>query len=144
MCLKVLLCTLEHCLGPLNKLTSKGCSENNHSGNQGTTFPWINNSANIESMKRMFFFSKCSKFYVDFKNAIKNWENVFCLEVNCVRTCSGNFCLLWEEYMWSAVNVLKDGPNNWYRTKRDDKELTLFDINGKLAWKWCCAHLSSP
>ena len=35
--------------------------------------------------------------------------------------------------MWSAVNVLKGGPNISDPTKRHDTELTLFDINGQLA-----------
>ena len=35
--------------------------------------------------------------------------------------------------MWSAVNVLKDDPNIYDATKRDDTQLTLFDSNGKFA-----------
>ena len=35
--------------------------------------------------------------------------------------------------MWSAINVLKDGPNFLDPTKRHDKQLTFFDTNGKLA-----------
>ena len=35
--------------------------------------------------------------------------------------------------MWSAVNVLKDGPKISNPTKRQDKQLTFFDLNGELA-----------
>ena len=42
---------------------------------QVTTFSGMNNFAHIEAMK-VIFFSKCSKFYVDFENAIKVPENV--------------------------------------------------------------------
>ena len=87
--------------------------------------------------------SKCSKFYVDFKNAKKVSENVFGFEDKCIGTCYRNFSLLWEENMWSAANVLKDGPNISDSTKRHDTQLTFFDINGKLAWKCCRADFSS-
>ena len=82
---------------------------------------------------RWSFFSKCSKFHVDFKNAIKILQNVFGSEENCVRTCCGNFSQLWQEYMWSTASVLKDDPNISDMTKRHDTQLTLFDINGKIA-----------
>ena len=42
---------------------------------QVTTISGMNNFAHIEAMK-VIFFSKCSKFYADFENAIKVPENV--------------------------------------------------------------------
>ena len=42
--------------------------------------------------------------------------------------------------MWSAVNVLKDGPTISDPTKRHDTQLTLFDINGNLVYKFCCTE----
>ena len=66
----------------------------------------------------MFFYWKWWIFYVDFKNAIKVRENIFGFEDNCLGTCCGNFSLLWQEYKWSPVNVLKDGPNISHPTKR--------------------------
>ena len=60
-------------------------------------------------------------------------ENVFGFEDSCVGTCFGNFSPLWEEYMWSAVNVLKVDPNISDPTNRHETQLTLFDINGKFA-----------
>ena len=82
---------------------------------------------------RWYFFSKTWKFYVHFKNAIKISQNVFGFLNNCVGTCCGNFSELWQEYMRSTVNVLKDGPNISDKTKRHDTQLALFDINGKIA-----------
>ena len=35
--------------------------------------------------------------------------------------------------MWSATSLLKDGPNNSDPTKRHDTQLSVFDIDGKLA-----------
>ena len=50
------------------------------SGLEVTTFFGSNNSANIEAMKAILF-SKCSKFYVDFENAIKICENFTVLKI---------------------------------------------------------------
>ena len=35
--------------------------------------------------------------------------------------------------MWSAVNVLKNGPKILDQTKTYETQVNLFDINGKLA-----------
>ena len=72
------------------------------------------------------------RIFVDFKNAITLPEKIFTIEDICVWICRGNFCQLWQEYMWSAVNVLKDDPNISDLTKRHDTQLNLFDVNGKL------------
>ena len=63
--------------------------------------------------------------------------------IDFVWTCCGSFCQLWQEYMWSAVNVLKSCPKISDPTKRHDNQLNLFHINRTLAWKCCCADLSS-
>ena len=81
----------------------------------------------------MIFFSKSSKFYVDFENAIELEEDVNNLEDNCVLASSENFRQLWQEHMSSAVNVLKSGPKIADPTKRHDPQLNFFDINGTLA-----------
>ena len=86
---------------------------------------------------------KCSKSYADCENAIKVRENVFAFEDSCVGTCWGNFSLLWQEYMSSAHNVLKDGPHISDLTKRHDRHLTLSDINEKLSEKCCREDFSS-
>ena len=101
--------------------------------------PHFSESITLEILKawRWSFFSKWSKYYVHFKNAIITAETVFGFEDKCFGICFRNFCLLWQEYMSSAVNMLKYGPNIWDPTKRHDTQLTLFDINGKFAWKGC-------
>ena len=97
----------------------------------------------ILKVSRGSFSWKCSKSYVDFKNALITSVNAFGFEDKSVGPCCMNFCLLWQEHMWSSVNVLKGGPNVSDATKRHDTQLTLFDINGKLAYNFCCAELSS-
>ena len=92
----------------------------------------MNNFGYIKAMK-VIFFSKYSKSYVDFQNAIKLPRNVDCFGERCVWTCSQSFCQLWQEYMSSAVNVLKGSPNIWDPTKRHDPQVNLCDINAGLA-----------
>ena len=38
----------------------------------------------IQNLWLPSFYSKCSKFNLDFKNEAKNWENVFCFWENCI------------------------------------------------------------
>ena len=56
----------------------------------------------------------------------------FNFEDNCVSTCRWNFFQLWQEDVWTAVNVLKNGPKISDPNNRQDTQLNLFDINGKL------------
>ena len=107
--------------------------------------PHFSVSITLEILKawRLFFFSKWSKLYVVFENWIIIPENVIAFEDKCVGTCWMNFRLLWQEYMWLAVNVLKDAGNISDSTKRRDKQLTFFNINWKLFYKCGCGDLSS-
>ena len=52
-------------------------------GIQVTRFFGINDFGDIQAMK-VIYFSKRSKFYVDFENAIKFTENVDCIEDNYI------------------------------------------------------------
>ena len=86
----------------------------------------------IEAIKTIFF-SIYSKFYVDFENALRFFENVDAFKGNCIWSKAINFCHLWQECMWAAVNVLKSDPKISNRTKRHQKQLNLFDVNMKFA-----------
>ena len=81
---------------------------------------------------KMIFFSKYSKFYVDLKNLMKLEENVDGCSDNNVWTRSSNFYQLWQEYIWSPVNMLQIGPKISDTTNRNDTQLNFFDINGTL------------
>ena len=76
---------------------------------------------------------KGSKFYANFKYAIKLAESFFGFKDNWGGTCCGNFSQLWQEYFWSAVNMLQNGPKISDPTKSHDADFNFFDINGKLA-----------
>ena len=99
---------------------------------QVITFFWTITSE-IHKLWRWFFFFISSKFVVDFKKALKLPENVEGFADHCVWTCCGRFFQLWQEYMWSFVNVVKSCPKISDPIKGDDTQLNLFDINGTLA-----------
>ena len=67
----------------LTRSFSKGVLKQEFWGIEVTTFFRRNTFGHTETMK-VIFFSKYSKFYVDFANAIKISENVDGFEDNCV------------------------------------------------------------
>ena len=76
----------------------------------------------------MIFFWKGWKFHVDFENEMKIWKDVFGFEDNFVWTCFGNFSQTWQEYMRSAVNVLKKCPKISDPTKQHVSQFNFFLI----------------
>ena len=116
----------------LTRLFQKSVLKQELSHVQVTTFFGINNCEDVKVLQ-IIFFSKCSKFYLDSKNAKKVPESVFGLEDNCIGTCYRNFSLLRQEYMSPEVNMLKDGPHILDPTNTHDTHMTLFDMNGNLA-----------
>ena len=55
-------------------------------------------------------FWKYAKFNLDFKNAEKNWGNIFCFWDNYIWIGCVKLFLLRIEHLWSAVNVLTNSP----------------------------------
>ena len=64
------------------------------------------NFGNTSAM-RFIFVWKCSKFYLHFKNAEKNGEEVFPFRDNCIWIGCIKLSLLRREYLWPAFNLLK-------------------------------------
>ena len=60
----------------------------------------------IQNLRRPFFYSKCLKFKLDFKNASKNWEKAFCFWYNCIWIGVVKFSLWRTRYFSSTANVL--------------------------------------
>ena len=79
---------------------------------------------------KLIFFSKCKKFYIYFKNAIKVSEKICGFWDNNAWNRYKNFSQFWQEYMWSPVKVLTNSPKISNLIKRDVSELTLSGING--------------
>ena len=78
----------------------------------------VRNFENTKSMKVIFFF-KYLKFQLDFKNAARNSENVFCWLNNCMRIGIVKLSLLRTGYFSSAANVLTGSPKIWHVKSRD-------------------------
>ena len=85
----------------------------------------MNNFGNTKAMT-LNFFSKCSKIYVDFKNAIKYCETVFAFKKKCILIVCDNLSVLWAEFLARAVNRLTNSPKISDMTKRDVFQLFLF------------------
>ena len=71
-----------------------------------TTFFGVCNFGNTTAM-RVIFFKKCSKFNIDFDNALKNSEKRFCFWDNWIWIGCVNLSLLTKKYLWPTVNVLE-------------------------------------
>ena len=63
---------------------------------------------------------------------MKNPEKVFCFKDKDVWTSCVKVCILRQEYMYSAVNVLTNSPNILDLTKADFFQLNLSPIHGKI------------
>ena len=94
----------------------------------------------ISEIQRLWgssFFPKCSKSNIDFKNAVKDWENVFCLRVNCIWIGIVKFSLLRRGYFSLAGNVLTSRPKTWDVNNRD-----FFQLKWPASDQWseqrCC------
>ena len=77
------------------------------------------------------FFSKCCKFQAHFKISVKNPEKAFRFSDKSVWSCCRKFCILRNEYLSSAVNVLANILMIYDRSKAVFFQLTLPGIHGK-------------
>ena len=77
------------------------------------------------------FISKCSKFYVYLKNAIKFPQKASGFLDNCIWIGCEEFSLLWQEYLSSAVDVLTKSPKILDLTKIEVLQLNLCQNDGK-------------
>ena len=122
----------QQCLGQFTMLLSETSSETG-------VFRHLSNHvfrvyiSEIQNLWGSSFFSKCLKFIVDFKNAAKNSENVFCFWDNCIWNFIVKLSLLTRGYFSSAANVLTSSPKIWHFNNRN-----FFQINclGSDQWIW--------
>ena len=94
-------------------------------------------------MRVIFFFSKCSKFNLDFKNAAKNSEKVFCFIDNYIWIGISKLSLLRTGYFLSAANMLTSSRKNCHVNKRD---FSVHNLLASAQWiwsRWCDADFNS-
>ena len=80
---KRLPCWFKQCFGLLNMFIARKCSDMGVSGIYVTLLFAVYNFRN-KSLLRLIFSSNYSKFYEDFRNAEKNWENISRFLDNCI------------------------------------------------------------
>ena len=73
----------------------------------------------MQNLRGSFFSPKYLKFNLDFKNAAKNWEKVFCFWDNCIWIGIVKLSLLRTGYFSSAANVLTTSPKVLHVNKRN-------------------------
>ena len=76
-------------------------------------------TSKIQNLWGSSVFSKYSKFNLNFKNAAKNSEKVFCFWDNCIWIGIVKLSLWRTRYFSSATNVLKSSPKILHVNKRD-------------------------
>ena len=74
------------------------------------------NFRNKVAMMIIFFF-KCLKFDIDSRNGTKKSEQSFCFKDNCIWIRDDKFTQSRREYLSLAVNVLRNTPKIYHRTK---------------------------
>ena len=128
----VVPCWFQQCLEPVNTLITAWSSEarpfrrlSNHLISQSII-------SEIIRLGYSSFFSKCSKFHANFRNAIKNPQKVFCFWDNRVWTCCAKLCTLQREYLLSAVNVLTNSLKISDQTNADFFQLNISIMHGKI------------
>ena len=73
----------------------------------------------IKNLLGSSFVSKFPRFDLDFQNAAKNWERVFCFWDNSILIGIVKFSRLRTRYWSSPENVLRNSPKIWHVNKRD-------------------------
>ena len=134
--IKMVWCKFQQCLGTSAMLLVEVCSEMGLFRHLSNHVSRVDNFQNTKAM-RVIFFSKCLKFKLDFKNAAKNWEKVFCFWDNCIWIGIVKLSLLRTGYFSSAANVLTSSPKILHVNKRDFFQLNFL---GSDPWIWerCC------
>ena len=90
----------------------------------------VGNFANTKAM-RVIFFSKYSKFQLDFKKEGKILRKTFCFSDNCIWICTVKLSLLRSGYFSLGDNVLTSSPKIGHVNKRD-----FFEHNFLVSDQW--------
>ena len=87
----------------------------------------------LQNLWGLSFVSKCSKFQLDFKNAVKNCENLLCFWDHWIWIGIIKLSLLRTGYFSSVANVLTSSPKILHVNKRDFFQLNFL---GSDRWIW--------
>ena len=91
----------------------------------------------IQNLWGSSFLSKCSKFDLYLKNAVKNWQKVLCFWDNCIWIGIVKLSLLKTGFFSSDASVLTSSPKIWHCKNRDFFQLNWLGSD-RLIWSKCC------
>ena len=123
----------EQCLGPFTMLLGEGSSQTGpfiHLCNKVFLQSVI---SEIHKLWGSFFFSKCSKVHLHFKNTEKNVRKCFCFIDNSIWIGYVELSMLRREYLSSAANDLTNGAEILDITNRDFFQL-IFLLTDEEIW----------
>ena len=132
--MKVLASRFQLCLVVFHMLTVKGCSQTGPLrclSNQVFRSLYFRKYISYEAH---LFFSKCSKFGVELRNAIKKWEKAFSFLYNWVWLGCCKFSRSPREYFSSALHVLKNSPKICNITRRGISGPIFSNIDDGTIW----------
>ena len=127
--INVLPFRFQQCLSPFTMLFLQGYSEavlSWHLSNRVFGRPYIWESISYECH---LFFGICSKFNLDFQNAERNSEKIFCFWDKCIWIRCRKYSLSRREYLSWAVNVLTSALKILHITKSDFCKLNCVHSN---------------
>ena len=124
-------CDFQRCLESVKTLITEWCSEARPSRRFSTNLFHKKIISEIIRLWHSSFFSKFSKFHAHFRNGIKNLEKVFRFSDNSVWSCGRIFCIMRQEYLSSAINVLANSLKIYDQSKGVFFLLNLPGIHGK-------------
>ena len=116
--IKVLWSRFQQCLDTFTMLLVEGASETwlfRHLCDYGFR---VRNFRNTQAM-RVIFFSKRSKFHIDFNDVAKSLETFFCCWDHCIWIGIVKFSLWRTRYFSWTANVLTSSPKILHINKRD-------------------------
>ena len=97
-------------------------------------------TSKIHQLWGLSFFWKCSKYYLHFKNADKNWENVFTSRGNCIWIAYFKLSLPRREYFWLTV---KSSLRFCISLRETFSNLIAFRVTNKFGKKLCHSDFST-
>ena len=125
--IKDLWCIFQERLGTFTILLVEASSETGVLRHLSDYFFGVRNFG-IAKALRVIFSVKISKLNLDFKNAAKSWENLFCFLDNCIWIRMVKLSIWRRRYFWSPANVLTSNPKILHVNKRDFFELNFVAV----------------
>ena len=98
----------------------------------------------IQNLWGSYFVSKYLKFNLNFKNAAKNSEKVFCFWDNCIWNGIVKLSLLRRGYFSPVGNVLNSGPKIWDVNNGNFFQLNWLESDQWIRQRCCDADFNSP